>query len=165
MCGNAFYGIASCKMNIHNEKLFNYVKILKVCKKKTWGQLFWSLQKFEIGSCVRGGGASRACALSRCCGFTPVLSPSRHVSPDHQRWLCFRIFLFCIPWPLLDTLSFADCGLGKCSVLLTHGPVASILVGGGSYVHSECEKQHHWGTGRRPPALYWRDAISTSNKL
>lgn len=34
MCGNAFYGIASCKMNIHNEKLFNYVKILKVCKKK-----------------------------------------------------------------------------------------------------------------------------------
>lgn len=33
MCGNVFYDMASCKMIIHDEKLFNYVKTLKECKK------------------------------------------------------------------------------------------------------------------------------------
>lgn len=64
-------------------------------------------------------------------------------------------------------LALQTVGWANDSVLLTDSPVASILVGGGSYVHSECEKQHHWGTGRRPPAyesLHWRDAISMSNK-
>lgn len=76
--------------------------------------------------------------------FTLVLSPGRHVSPDHLADFALGSSSSAYQRPLLDTLSFADCGLGKCSVLLTLGPVASVLVGGVSYVHSECEKQHHW---------------------
>lgn len=73
------YDIASCKMNIHNEKLFNYVIILKECKKKYESSFSGVFRNLRLAAVFMGEGPVEL-ALSHFAWFMLVLSHGRHVS-------------------------------------------------------------------------------------